>query len=654
MFSDYINTLKMKIGKTKGVIEKLKKGISESYDHKLPRLLEKYENKDFELQQRAKFIYYLLFGLLACIAIIIFYTYYLYYGHGSSSRYLQLSGILFASLVTLVFLSFIFLINGRFSVSAHLLLISILAAVWSVVVIDNNLALRRLDTIAFVMAGLTILPLVVNKHRWIIYTYVLLNIVFMISLLFYFRVKMGLSTQDIIEFACDTSIALLFIGIVSFNIFRINKQTIETAVRGLNEKLEAEKALNVSQQQFQTLAHMSPVGIFRTRADGYTTYVNPRWSEISGLSHDEAVGYGWLKAVHPEDVEKISNKWNTDSGNRVKSVAEYRFLRSDGTVAWVLGDAVPEIVDGDIKGYIGTITDITEVITVQNELEKYRTQLERLVHERTRELESANELLKSTNIELDHQHQQLQQAYNDLRNTQDKLVQSEKMASLGVLSAGIAHEINNPLNFINGGIHGLRESLGRLDEEHFLELQPLIDSVQTGVDRAAEIVKSLNLYSRANDLPSSECNIHSIIDNCLVMLKNETKYIIEIQKDYCQEPMVVFGNQGRLHQVFLNVLTNAIHAIKELGKIRIETSIKGSDSCIVISDNGCGISEENISRLTDPFFTTKDPGKGTGLGLSITSKIIKDYNGTIIFDSKEGNGTKVTITLPLNGKIKQS
>jgi signal transduction histidine kinase len=167
-------------------------------------------------------------------------------------------------------------------------------------------------------------------------------------------------------------------------------------------------------------------------------------------------------------------------------------------------------------------------------------------------------------------------------------------------------------------------------------------------------VKSLNLYSRANDLPSSECNIHSIIDNCLVMLKNETKYIIEVQKDYCQEPVVVFGNQGRLHQVFLNVLTNAIHAIKELGKIRIETSIKGSDSCIVISDNGCGISEENITRLTDPFFTTKDPGKGTGLGLSITSKIIKDYNGTIIFDSKEGNGTKVTITLPMNGKIKQS
>ncbi len=641
----------MKTWKTKTINEKVRPDAHEDRIRKLPRLLKRYENKEFELQQRAQFLYYLMFGLLLCIAIIVLYTYYLYYDKGSSSNYLDISTILFFSLVTLVFVSFVFLINGRFSIAAHLLLISILVTVWIVLIKDNNLVLRRLDTIAFVMAGLTILPLVVNKRRWVIYLYVIMNIVFMIFFLFYFKKQIGLSTADIIEFACDTSIAMLFIGIVSFNIFRINKQTIETAVDGFNEKLEAEKALNESQQQFQTLAHMSPVGIFRTRADGYTTYVNPKWSEISGLSFDEALGYGWLKAVHPEDVDKLTVKWGADTGHKVKSVAEYRFLRHDGTLAWVLGNAVPEIVDGEVKGYIGTITDITEVITVQNELEKYRTQLEQLVHERTRELESANEKLKFTNIEIDHQHQELQKAYDELRDTQDKLVQSEKMAALGVLSAGIAHEINNPLNFINGGIHGLEESVNRFDSELCVEIQPLINSIQTGVDRAAEIVKSLNLYSRANDLPGSECNIHSILDNCLVMLHNATKYVIEIQKEYCAKPLVVFGNEGRLHQVFLNVLTNAIHAINDVGTIRIETNIKNSVCQISISDNGCGISQENLSRLTDPFFTTKDPGKGTGLGLSITSKIIKDYNGTIIFKSKVGKGTKVTITLPLHEKL---
>ena len=270
-----------------------------------------------------------------------------------------------------------------------------------------------------------------------------------------------------------------------------------------------------------------------------------------------------------------------------------------------------------------------------------------LVFERTRDLELANAKLKVSNLELDKQHQELQTAYNNLRETQDKLVQSEKMASLGILSAGIAHEINNPLNFINGGLQILELNLRKYNFEHMDDLMPMIESIQTGIDRAAEIVRSLNIYSRANDLPGSECNIHSIIDNCLVMLKNEIKYIIEVKKEYCTDPITVFGNEGRLHQVFLNILTNAIHAISDVGVIRITTLITGPDCIVKISDNGCGISNENISKLTDPFFTTKEPGKGTGLGLSITSKIVKDYKGTITFDSKEGEGTTVTITLPL-------
>lgn len=627
------------------------KGSTSSTDERnrqrLPLLLHKYENKEFELQQRAQFLYYLIFGLLFCVLIIVLYSYFLFYKNYGSKSYQDIAGFLFTGLVAAIIISFFVLIRGHFSLSAHMILVSILAAVWIVMVFDSNVALRRLDTISFVMAGLTMLPLVVNRHRWVIFTYVLLNILFLIIYLIVLREHLGMSASDIIEFSCDTSISLLFIGIVSFSIFRINKQTMATAEAGFNEKLEAEKALNASKQQFHTLAHMSPVGIFRTRPDGYTTYVNPRWEEISGLTSDEALGYGWLKAVHPDDVKMISDKWNRDSGDKVKSVAEYRFLHSDGTVAWVLGDAVPEIVDGEIKGFIGTITEITEVITVRNELEKYRNKLELLVFERTRDLELANAKLKVSNLELDKQHQELQTAYNNLRETQDKLVQSEKMASLGILSAGIAHEINNPLNFINGGLQILELNLRKYDFEHMDDLMPMIESIQTGIDRAAEIVRSLNIYSRANDLPGSECNIHSIIDNCLVMLKNEIKYIIEVKKEYCTDPITVFGNEGRLHQVFLNILTNAIHAISDVGVIRITTLVTGPDCLVKISDNGCGISNENISKLTDPFFTTKEPGKGTGLGLSITSKIVKDYKGTITFDSKEGEGTTVTITLPL-------
>ena len=133
----------------------------------------------------------------------------------------------------------------------------------------------------------------------------------------------------------------------------------EGILRDITKRKQAEEALKDSQQLFKTLAQVSPVGIFRTRKDGYTTYVNPKWMELSGLSYEDALGNGWLKAVHPEDKEKIQNNWEKDSQNKKTSVAEYRFLKPDGSIVWVIGNAVPEWNGNDINGYIGTITDIT-------------------------------------------------------------------------------------------------------------------------------------------------------------------------------------------------------------------------------------------------------------------------------------------------------
>jgi len=126
--------------------------------------------------------------------------------------------------------------------------------------------------------------------------------------------------------------------------------------------------LKQSEQLFQKLANMSPVGIFRTQADGLTTYVNPKWCELSGLQPNEALDNGWLKAVHPDDVKRISVQWTEHSGNSKNSEAEYRFLRPDGTIVWVLGNAIPEIINGETVGYVGTITDITDIKIAENSL----------------------------------------------------------------------------------------------------------------------------------------------------------------------------------------------------------------------------------------------------------------------------------------------
>ena len=144
----------------------------------------------------------------------------------------------------------------------------------------------------------------------------------------------------------------------------------------ITERNKSEEALKESQQLFQTLSQVSPVGIFRTKPDGYTTYVNPKWQELSGLTFDEAVGFGWLQAVHPEDKEQVEGRWYSDVHLKKSSIAEYRFLRSDGSVVWVMGNAVPEKRDNEVTGYIGTITDITERKLAEKALreseEKYR------------------------------------------------------------------------------------------------------------------------------------------------------------------------------------------------------------------------------------------------------------------------------------------
>ncbi|HPR84330.1 MAG TPA: ATP-binding protein, partial [Candidatus Paceibacterota bacterium] len=157
----------------------------------------------------------------------------------------------------------------------------------------------------------------------------------------------------------------------------------------------------------------------------------------------------------------------------------------------------------------------------------------------------------------------------------------------------------------------------------------------------------LNHYSRKDDLPLTNCDIHFIIDNCLLMIQNQIKNRIEIIKDYTHKPYQLISGESKLHQVILNILINAAQAIKDKGTIKINTKIENNTLEIIISDTGCGIPEENIDKILDPFFTTKEPGKGTGLGLSITYNILQEINGNISFKSKKEKGTTVTIKLPL-------
>ena len=300
--------------------------------------------------------------------------------------------------------------------------------------------------------------------------------------------------------------------------------------------------------------------------------------------------------------------------------------------------------------------------------------LEQKVAERTAALKETNEELNTT---LDH-----------LKQTQSQLVDSEKMASLGQLTAGIAHEINNPINFVTSNVAPLKRDVSMLmevittieevglssksqdekikqieeykEEMDFdylkVEIEHLLKGIHEGASRTAEIVKGLRIFSRVDEDDLKRADVNEGLDSTLIITNNLLNNKIEIVKEYSNLP-VIECYPGKLNQVFLNIISNGVHAINKKfgeatgGEIRIKTYNDEEFVYIKISDNGIGMNETTMKKIFEPFFTTKEVGEGTGLGMSIAYNTIKKHNGQIFMESKLGEGTEFTIQLPKIHKL---
>jgi PAS domain S-box-containing protein len=416
----------------------------------------------------------------------------------------------------------------------------------------------------------------------------------------------------------------------------------------ISRRKETEISLQKSEEKYRTLMESLNEVVMMVDNDDKVLFVNKKFTEKLGYEPDEIIGKIGYKHLVAEENQSIIKSANHNRLNKDIDQYEIPFIAKDGTVIDFLVSGAPIInSEGKTIGSIGAMIDITDKKKAERELEKYRNQLERLVKERTEELETANEELVSTNEEIYSQREELEATLNKLQTTFNQLIQSEKMASLGILAAGIAHEINNPLNFIKAGTLGLEEYIHENLKEHELRLRPMTQGIHSGVDRAANIVSSLKHYSRKENDNQISCDIHSIINHCLTILQNQFKHKVEIQKNYTSNQYNVNCNEGKLHQAFLNILDNAGQSIENNGLITITTAIQEKYFTISIKDNGCGIKEEDLDKITDPFFSTKEPGKGTGLGLSITQNIIEEHKGKLVFNSEVKKGTEVIISLPV-------
>lgn len=303
--------------------------------------------------------------------------------------------------------------------------------------------------------------------------------------------------------------------------------------------------------------------------------------------------------------------------------------------------------------------ELNELVKTYNHmaenLQSLYTNLENKVKDRTQELENAN---------------------NELKNTQAMMVHSEKMRSLGQLVAGITHEINNPINFIHGNMIHLKNYTNALIEiletyESFendlpeekrneikqikkkLELNfikedlpSLIQSCYEGTERTKNIILDLKNFSRLGEMVINNIDLPKEIETTLNILHNKIKNTVEIVKEYEENIPKVEGYGGQLNQVLMNILDNACYAINDSGKIYIRLQKTEKDVIIEIEDTGCGMNKEQSDKIFDPFYTTKPVGEGTGLGMSISYKVIQNHNGKITVDSEEGKGTKFRIELP--------
>ncbi|MEZ5071963.1 MAG: ATP-binding protein [Bacteroidales bacterium] len=365
-----------------------------------------------------------------------------------------------------------------------------------------------------------------------------------------------------------------------------------------------------------------------------------------------------LLTKKPEDVSPEHQRDGMRSSEKAKLLIALVLKGEDQRFEWLHRDSLGTLFDVSValkkielsgRIYIQAILrDITEDKRKEAELEAYRRDLEILVRQKTEELEEANRALTDSN-------QDLSSALKELKETQLQLMQSEKMASLGTLTSGVAHEINNPLNYILGAYMGLEEYFGRNPSLEPELISLCLKGIKTGVDRTAEIVKSLNQMSRDSGEYMEPCEIHAILDNCLIMLRPASTFEnIRIDTQYREGKLHTEGNIGKLHQAFMNILQNALYASKENGKVVLRTGSQTTFHWVEVEDFGSGISPKDLKRITDPFFTTKPPGQGTGLGLSITYTIIREHGGELTFDSEIGRGTRVRVELPVNSSAERS
>jgi PAS domain S-box-containing protein len=356
--------------------------------------------------------------------------------------------------------------------------------------------------------------------------------------------------------------------------------------------------------------------------DGRIIERNPAHRKRTGFSDEEVVGKSAWDFLGSEHADEVKRAIETDGSYRGEA---FGLTKEGARIPFDISLFPIHNERGELELFVGMGRDISDIKKAMTELAEIN---------------------------------------QELRQTQSQLVQSEKMASLGSLVAGIAHEINTPVGAMTSmhdtlvrGVEKMKEHLKGKDAAGFeadtklASLFEVIDSsnqvIKSASSRVGEIVRRLRSFARLDEAELKKVDIHEGLEDTLTLVHHEIKHHIEIVREYGDvPPLSVYPS--RLNQVFLNLINNARQAIKDKGTITIRTGVENKMAFVSVTDDGVGIKEENLKKIFDPGFTTKGVGVGTGLGLSICYRIMEDHRGKIEVTSTVGKGTTFTLRIPLN------
>jgi len=429
--------------------------------------------------------------------------------------------------------------------------------------------------------------------------------------------------------------------------------------------------LKKSESSYATIVNMASEGIWVLDKKARTSFINTRMGEILGYSFKEMRGRPVTDFMFEEDVPDYLQK--LESRFQGSGQYERRYRRKNGELVWVQISATATVdEEGQFSGGFAMVTDITEKKRAEEDLRRLNEDLEARVRARTRELRDS--------------HAELEKAYRDLKLAHASILQQEKMASIGQLAAGIAHEINTPAQYVGNNITFLRESLEELlegvalyrealsafgedglttsvrerlesiDFDYLKEELPraLLESDE-GIRRISGIVSAMKDFAHPSGNVLEPVELDGLIRSTVEISRNVWKSVAELHVELASPPLIVEGLRDELGQVLLNLVVNAVDAIAEqreegdaLGRIRIRTRVLGRRGEILVEDSGCGIPPELQQKIFEPFFTTKEVGRGSGQGLAIAYHIVTDkHGGELRVESEPGRGSRFIVCLPL-------